>query len=208
MTRILFKDISDELGLLADDPESRLITSGVSWEQYEKLLNKLGDRSGYRVSYLAGVLEIMSPSRRHEFNKKLMAMLLECYFLEEGIDFYPLGSTTFREQKIAKGIEPDESYCFGSEKLIPDLAIEVVITSGGINSLEIYQGLQLPEVWFWENHQFSLYSLRENGYEQIDQSELLPNLDLSLLAHYMMKPGKPRDLVLEFRQKLRESLEK
>ncbi len=34
MTFILLKDFAD-IKLVADDPEERFITSGVSWEQYE-----------------------------------------------------------------------------------------------------------------------------------------------------------------------------
>ncbi len=29
--------------------------------------------------------------------------------------------------------------------------IEVVVSSGGINKLEAYKRLQIPEVWFWMN---------------------------------------------------------
>ncbi|MER3478501.1 MAG: hypothetical protein C4287_21110, partial [Leptolyngbya sp. ERB_1_2] len=39
-----------------------------------------------------------------------------------------------------------------------------------------YQALGIPEVWFWQDGLFSLYHLRENGYERIQRSEL-PHLD-------------------------------
>lgn len=32
----------------------------------------------------------------------------------------------------------------------PDLAIEVIITSSGIDRLDLYQGLGVREVWFWQ----------------------------------------------------------
>ena len=48
----------------------------------------------------------------------------------------------------------------GTDKNVPDLVIEVVVTSGGINKLEVYRRLQVPEVWFWENEEFSVYHLR------------------------------------------------
>ncbi|WP_324238767.1 hypothetical protein [Okeania sp.] len=37
------------------------------------------------------------------------------------------------------------------KKKVPDLAIEVVITSGGIKTLGIYQSLGVSEVCFWQN---------------------------------------------------------
>lgn len=57
------KELIDEPELTGiDDPEERFITSEVSWQQYEALLAKLEDNSHYRVTYLDGVLEIVSPS--------------------------------------------------------------------------------------------------------------------------------------------------
>lgn len=55
--------------LQAEDPEERQTISGVSWSGYETLLQDLGDRSRYRMIYLDGMLELMSPSRRHESRK-------------------------------------------------------------------------------------------------------------------------------------------
>ncbi|MEG4146230.1 hypothetical protein [Microcoleus sp. Pol12B5] len=34
------------------DPEDRYITDTANWEQYETLLNRIGDAAGYRVTYL------------------------------------------------------------------------------------------------------------------------------------------------------------
>jgi hypothetical protein len=81
------------------DPEERLILTGVSWQQYSQLLVHFCDRLSYRLTYLTGTLEIMSPSRRHEVQKKNIARLLEAYLEEAEIDFWGLGSTTFRRLK-------------------------------------------------------------------------------------------------------------
>ena len=64
----------------------------------------------------------------------------------------------------------------------PDLAVEVVVTSGGINKLEAYKRLQIPEVWFWENGALRMYSLGADGYAEVDRSFVLPDLDVVLLA--------------------------
>ena len=52
--------------------EEKYITSGVTWQAYESLLSALGNSSSYRVAYLLETLEIMSPSRSHELDKKAM----------------------------------------------------------------------------------------------------------------------------------------
>jgi Uma2 family endonuclease len=190
--------------LQADDPEERQIISGISWEQYETLLEELGDSSPYRVTYLDGVLELMAPSRRHERNKSTIGSLLEAYCQEKRIRYFPLGSTTLRKQQKRGGTEPDESYCIGSDKEYPDIAIEVIETSGSIDKLEVYQRLGVREIWFFQNQQFRLYALRESGYQLISRSEILPDLDLNLLATAALADD-PLEAALEFRQTIRQS---
>lgn len=175
----------------ASDPEERFTTSGVSWSSYEALLAKLEDNSHYRITYLDGVLEIVSPSIRHEKFKKNLAMLLEHFLYKKRINCIPMGSTTFRNKAKKAGAEPDECYCIGEEKSVPDIVIEVNITSGNIDKLETYRRLGVKEVWMWKSNGLSLYHLREEtpkqfidtyGYECISVSEFLPDLDISLLS--------------------------
>lgn len=189
------KELIDEPILAhSDDREEKFIRSDVSWDNYESLLAKLENNPHYRVTYLDGILEIVSPSIRHEKIKTNLGMLLERFFYSKRIRFVPMGSSTFRNKARKAGAEPDECYCIGEEKSVPDLAIEVVLTSGNISKLEIYRRLGVAEVWFWERNQFKLYHLRDTsqtelatlypdtyGYEQIAASEILPGLDISLL---------------------------
>ncbi|MUL35275.1 hypothetical protein BWI75_02585 [Gloeocapsopsis sp. AAB1 = 1H9] len=191
---VLLQDLAERLQ--AEDPEERLTISGISWDRYEVFLNDLGDSLRYRVTYLDGVLELVSPSRRHERNKTIIGSLLEDYLKEKRIPFFPLGSTTFRNQKKRGGTEPDESYCIGTEKEFPDIAIEVVVTSGGLDKLEVYRRLGVREVWFFKKNQFEIHHLRGEAYEQIPQSEVLP-LDLAMLAEYAIATD-PLAAALEF----------
>ena len=185
--------------------EQRLILNSVTWEQYETLRATLDDFPGLRMTYLEGTLEIMTPSPEHEFDKKTIARLIEIYALEMDIDLSGYGSTTFRKQAKERGLEPDECYGFGQLKEFPDIALEVVISSGGIEKLDVYQGLQVPEVWFWKNNQFYLYRLREQGYELISHSEFLPELDFSVLAQYVRYPSQTQ-AVKAYRDTLRKLL--
>ncbi|WP_413201024.1 Uma2 family endonuclease [Nostoc piscinale] len=173
-----------------DDPEEKFITTGVNWQMYEALLAKLEDNSHYRVTYIDGILEIVSPSIRHENLKKRLVILIERYLYLKRIRFSPMGSSTVKKQLKQAGVEPDECYAIGEKKDIPDLAIEVNITSGGLDKLKIYQRLGVAEVWVWQFNQLKLYHLREetptqfldtHGYEQITSSEILPELNIALL---------------------------
>ncbi|MGK7888245.1 MAG: Uma2 family endonuclease [Leptolyngbyaceae cyanobacterium] len=193
---VLLNDLTTQMRL--DDPEERRILSQVSWGQYETLRSDLGDRSAYRIYFLDGVLEILAPSRKHERGKTQLGHLLELYFLETDTEYVPMGSTTLRNPVQQAGGEPDESYCIGTDKDVPDLAIEVIVTSGSINRLELYRRLGVREVWFWQNNSLSLYHRREDipnqsidtaGYELIQQSEVLPDLDLALLTRCLQIPN-------------------
>ncbi|BAU09793.1 hypothetical protein LEP3755_02680 [Leptolyngbya sp. NIES-3755] len=94
--------------------------------------------------------------------------------------------TQEREREVSA--QADESFCLDRLKPIPDLSIEVVFTSGGEEKLARYRALGVPEVWFWEDGVLKLHHLRENGYQQIDRSELpgLDRLDIDLLQRCIL----------------------
>jgi Uma2 family endonuclease len=205
MISLVQKEVTDILAN-AEDPEERIVISGVSWQQYEDLLAFYGDDAPYRIAYLEGVLELMAPNRRHEVDKKDIGRLLEAYFEEMEIDFWGLGSTTFRKEEKSVGKEPDDCFCIGTDKEFPDLAIEIAQTSGGINTLKVYKRLGVPEVWFWKKGRISIYYLQENGeYALVPRSVLLPDLDLELLISYINHPNS-RIALKEFRARLRREL--
>jgi Uma2 family endonuclease len=159
-----------------------LLFPGLSWEQF-KTLEPLLDIPGVRLSFLDGVLEIQKmPGRKHETGKERIGALLEIYLLKIGIDYTPTGSLTLESEAGLVTREADKSYELGVDRIHPDLAIEVVVTSGGINKLEAYKRWKIPEVWFWEKSRLFLYTLGEEGYEQIMSSQLFPELYISLLV--------------------------
>jgi Uma2 family endonuclease len=159
-----------------------VVLRGIPWEQYDALCVAREDAAGPRMAYLDGDLEIVSPSRRHVVDKKLIARLVEAYAEEMGLSLNGFGSETFRRKAKEAGVEPDECYCVGPAKRLPDVAIEVIHASGGVDKLEIYRRLKIPEVWFWVRGRFWIYRLVGRRYEPRDRSEALPGLDLGELA--------------------------
>ena len=200
MGMMLLEDFSEQLQI--DDPEERRLISAVSWGQYETLLADFESRPSYRITFLDGTLEIMAPSRRHEISAENIGRLLEAYLEEMRIRFWGLGSTTFRSAEQTGGAEADKSYNLGTEKDLPDLAIEVIVTSGGIDKLEVYRRLGVTEVWFFQDDAFVVYCLRGAAYEQTPASELLPALDLATLAEYAVRSA-PLEALIEYRRSVR-----
>jgi Uma2 family endonuclease len=167
-----------------------VVLRGASWADYQRLTEMRGDQSAPRIAYLEGALEIMSPSLTHEALKSLIGRLLEVWCLEKGIEFMPYGSWTLEKKEESRGVEPDECYVFGvvSAPQRPDLAIEVVWTSGGLDKLEIYRKLSVREVWFWRRGRLTAHVLRGEAYEEAPQSEVLSGIDLTELARYLDRP--------------------
>ena len=162
-----------------DEP---ILIDELSWREF-KVVEQLLSRPGVRLSFLDGVLEIRRmPGEKHESIKERIGSLLDLYLLQMGIDYQPTGSMTLESPSGLVKREADKSYKLGANRELPDLAVEVVVTSGGINKLEAYKRLGIPEVWFWENGALRLYSLGDDGYAEVDRSQVLPELDIVLLA--------------------------
>jgi Uma2 family endonuclease len=162
---------------------------GVTWDDYERLLEIRGDRSAPRFNYLRGVLEIMSPSKDHEVIKSLIAGLLEAWCIDRGIELLPCGSWTLKERKEERGVEADECYIFGTEpRDRPHLAIEVEWTRGGLDKLEIYRRLGVGEIWHWRKGSIQVFTLGGDRYDPAPRSLILSDLDLDLLASFLDRP--------------------
>lgn len=157
--------------------------SGFSWDGYQALDDVLGhDRSSPRLYFLDGMVEIMSTSSKHEELKKWLATLMEQFFIAKRIRAYPRGQATIKMLKEA-GAEPDESWTFDERKDVPDLVLEIALTSGGLPKLEIYQRFGVPEVWFWRKNQLEVWTLDRGNYTGPHaESRLLPEMPLKRLA--------------------------
>lgn len=164
-----------------------MVLRGARWADFQRFLTMRGDHSAPRLAYSDGLLEIMSPSRNHEAIKSVLGRLVETYCLQADIEFSAYGSWTLEDKRVTKGIEPDECYVFGPARDAkrPDLAIEVVWTSGGINKLEIYKALKVREVWFWQRGAITPYVLRAGSYRQVTNSEVLPTIVLRDLVRFL-----------------------
>jgi Uma2 family endonuclease len=183
-----------------DEP---ITIEGLTWREF-KATAQLIDRAGVRLSFLNGILEIRRmPGEQHETVKERIGTLLDLYLLQLGIDYTPTGSMTLESEEGLVKREADKSYKLASNRIYPDLVIEVIVTSGGIDKLEAYKRLQIPEVWFWQKGRLTIHHLRMNeqgvDYEQLTSSEELPDLDISVLLDCIDIP-RHVDAVKVFRQ--------
>jgi Uma2 family endonuclease len=179
-----------------DRGERRVLISGVAWRDYV-IVREAIDSPGIRMTYCEGSLEIMSPSRGHEFDKKVIARLVELYAFVRRLPLNGYGSTTFRKEAKERGCEPDE--CYTVERQLqdgefPDIVLEVIHTSPLLDKLSVYHAFAVPEVWLFEDGKFVVHGWTEAGYQLLERSRLLPDLDLVLLARLAAYDDQQRAL--------------
>ena len=179
-----------------------LVFAGINWSQMETIEAAFADIAGVKFVYLDSLLEIVTVSPEYEDTKGTIRALLEAYLRESGIRFYIRGGPTLGSREIGGRKEPDESYNLHSKKGTPDLVIEVVISSGAIDKLELYKRLDIPEVWLWEDGVLAIYYL-QGEYERVNRSVLLPELDIALLVRYITYFDQ-YDAVMEFVKALKQ----
>jgi Uma2 family endonuclease len=175
-----------ELNRIKVPPGGRVLFN-LDWHEFERILEELGEHRHTRIAYQNGVLEIMVPLPEHEADKESISDFVKALLEELEIDFWSLGSTTFKNQQMLAGIEPDQCFYIQNEAKVrgkprldltldppPDLALEVDVTSRTHPS--IYEALGVPELWRFEKQQLQINILRNGKYERSQHSTVLPDL--------------------------------
>lgn len=186
-----------ELNRITVPPGQRILLSNVSWQELETILEDLGEHRASRVAYDSGTLEIMTPLPEHETNKELVSDLVKALLEELDIEFCSLGSTTFKNEKTNKGIEPDNCFYIQNEAAVrgknrinltvdppPDLALEIDVASR--THPNIYETLAVPELWRFEQGTLQINLLRDGKYVQCESSPNFPDFPLiEAIPHYL-----------------------
>jgi Uma2 family endonuclease len=163
-----------------------IVIEGVSWETYLRIDELLEDAS-VRMKWADDCLEMRSPiSRRHERIKANIGRMIEAFCRRHRL-FRITGSATLRKE-YQRGGEPDDSFIFTRGQEPTDLVIEVALSSGGIDKLDFFRPLEVPEVWVWQDGALHVFAFRNGDYERVAASRFLPGLDLSLVERLAEHP--------------------
>ncbi|NET04658.1 MAG: Uma2 family endonuclease [Symploca sp. SIO2B6] len=186
-----------ELERLTVPPGQRVLLQDVSWQEFESILEELGEHRAQRLAYDSGVLEIMTPLPGHEASKEIIGDLVKALLEELDIDFWTLGSTTFKNIEMLKGVEPDQCFYIKNEAAVrgkesldlavdppPDLVLEIDLTSR--THPHIYQALRVPELWRFERGLLKINVLQGSQYIESQTSLNFPQLSLiETIPHYL-----------------------
>lgn len=165
-------------------PGQRVLFHNVNWSKFESILEELGEHRASRIAYDNGTLEIIGD---------LLKALLE----ELDIEFLTLGSTTFKNKQMLKGIEPDQCFYIQHEAEVrgkkrldltvdppPDLALEIDVTSR--THLSTYETLGVPELWRRSDRQLQINVLQGGKYIEVQSSPTFPGFPLKeLIPQYV-----------------------
>jgi Uma2 family endonuclease len=175
-----------------------LILNEVPWDEYEQLLADLGDSAGVRVSYDQGRLEIMSPSSKHEEFGLLITLFVFAAAEEFDIVVQGLGSTTYKQEWLTRGVEPDACfYVTNAEAIIgreridlrvdppPDIVVEIDVSHDSTRKLAIYASMGVPEVWRYDGKRAHIYQLAGRDYVAVESSLVLPVFTTEVLARFL-----------------------
>ncbi len=91
-----------------------MLLEDISWQEFEAILNELGEHRSSRVAYRQGTLEIMVPLPEHERAKVIIGDLVKILLDELDLNWESFGSTTFKHEEMTAGVEPDD--CFYIER--------------------------------------------------------------------------------------------
>jgi Uma2 family endonuclease len=180
---------------IASKRADRVLLYNISWEQFENLLKDLGEHRAARVAYDNGTLEIMTPLPEHEYYKEVISDLTKDIAQELERDYESFGSTTWKREIRMAGLEPDNCFYFQNvdavrgrldvnltQDPLPDLALEIDVTSKSLNRFPIYARLGVPELWCYDSGELKIYHLQASEYIEAEISLVFPNLPIKELA--------------------------
>lgn len=198
----------------------RVLIHDINWQEFEAILEELGEKRATRIAYSKGTLEIRMPLPEHGVNKEIIGDMVKILLDELDMDRECFGSTTFKRKDMAHGIEPDNCFYIQNHALMvgrtridltidppPDLAIEIDVTSK--TQLSAYEALKVPELWCYVDRKLQINVLRDGQYIQVETSPIFP--DLSAIAGItkfveMSRTAGTSPALRAFRQWVREQM--
>ncbi len=192
---------------------------GVSWDDYEELVNQMESFPAHRIWFDEGKLSIMSPKPNHEKPKTFFTRSGQILSEILNLDIEDLGSTTYKSEFKKKGAEPDVCFYVENAKFIiglddfdtsiappPDVVVEIDTTNDSWEKFPIYASFGVKEIWRYDGKTFEIYELRKNAeYKQVKQSKSLPILTAKVLNDLLNQSNEKDqyEILLDFEEWLK-----
>ncbi|MBD2088449.1 Uma2 family endonuclease [Microcoleus sp. FACHB-1515] len=186
--------------------EQRVILPDVSWQQFEMLLQELGDDRTSYLTFDRKRLELMTPTAEHQRCNQLIESLILLLADELNVSVSAEGAVLLKRADLLCATEPDSSYYLDRpapldrrvvdlmRDLPPDLVVEVAITKSAINKLAIYAALEISEVWRYVTQAgeeallkgtLTFYQLQGDRYVETPNSQAFPMLTTDRVVQFL-----------------------
>lgn len=180
-------------------PEAAEVTfHNVCWEEYEELIEQVGEAAWLRISFGDGALRVMTISSEHEYYSSFVNKLLGFVAVRLRINVKSFGSATMK--KKPRGIEPDASFYVQTADIIgnrihidfatdppPDIVLEVDIHHDSRDKDSIYSAFGVPELWRFDGQMATIHLLVEGRYQETKASRALPVLSGEILTKFLAR---------------------
>jgi Uma2 family endonuclease len=198
---------------------SEIVLREQTWDDYEEVLESVGEASGLRVSFDGENIKIMTLSTKHEKYVRLVERLIDNLSMRKRIKILSYGSSTMKSSRQERGSEPD--CCFyvqNAERVAhldtidftrdapPDIVVEIDIYHASTEKFEIYAKLGVPEFWLYDGERMRIYQLKDGSYLSVTQSPALPILTDAVLSEFLnrLKKSDQFEILLDFEKWLDE----
>ena len=167
-------------------PPGTRVQFPANFQEYEQLLERLGDRAAIRIRFRDNHIFLMVPLPEQGNQTDILSDLIKVLLRKQGKDWQGFNVITLRKSGIP-GVEPDACFYIQNLSAIlgkrridldldppPDLAIETDLTS--ITDIEDYVPFAVPEVWIYKAGQLKIYQFEGGCYHEANTSQLFSGI--------------------------------
>lgn len=198
---------------------SELILRQQTWEDYENIIEEVGEASGLRISYDGEIVKIMTLSTIHEKYVRFIERMIDNVSMRKRIKILSFGSATMKASRQHRGSEPDCCFYVQNAAVVarkatidfsrdvpPDIVVEVDIHHDSLDKFSIYSALRIPEFWLYDSKKLKIYRLEDESYIENEKSIALPILSSEILTDFLnrLEDSDQFEILLEFEKWLEE----
>lgn len=177
---------------------SDIFLRGQTWEDYEEIIESVGEASGLRISFDGRNVKIMTLSTKHEKYVRLVERMIDNLSMRKRIKILSYGSSTMKSSRQERGSEPDCCFYVQNAELVadkdtidfsrdvpPDIVVEIDIHHSSTEKFEIYSKLRVPEFWLYDGERLRIYRFESETYVAVKKSVALPILSDDVLTDFL-----------------------
>jgi Uma2 family endonuclease len=181
-----------------EPPRQHAVLRDISWATYEALLSDHLDCRWPRFVFDEGILEIMTPSPKHDRIGTQVQKFIDVVIEEWELDILNVGHATMRRRDLNKGFEADASIYIQNASAMrprdeidlsmdppPDLVVEIEVSRSALDKLGIYARVGVSEVWRCDAKAAIFHILHGDRYQESSTSVALPGVTTQVLMDFV-----------------------